>query len=246
MLTHNKQHWLCSNNPFFFGQDYAAQQRWREQQERRRILAELDEEDGGAGWQRRRSTSNSSNRTGAAGGAAAAAAAGASAGRLRAAGGGDGDDEEEEEEESDMSFLDSVYSLLFGDGHPGPSENERWMVIARLIHSHRGVVCPEEVMPLLAKIDPNDPNKSMLPVLERFAGVPIRCESGLLYDFGRMREGVPSAAVAAALSPSSSVDQHTNEHATLLDDEGGHLIPSIPSTPPPTSGILEERRYTFR
>jgi hypothetical protein len=52
-----------------------------------------------------------------------------------------------------MTFLEAVFSLLFGDGPPGPSVNERWQRIARLIHERQGVVVAEEVAPLLMDVE---------------------------------------------------------------------------------------------
>lgn len=152
-----REWWL--QNPFFYGWD-AQGHRLRQEAEarRRRVLARLDEEEGGGGRSsgssahtgldesstRRRSTSVPMHR------------------RAQHAGGRSYDELEDEEREleeeedygegveEDMSFFEAVFSLLFGDGAPGPSENERWQRIARLVHEKRGVVVAEEVVPLLS------------------------------------------------------------------------------------------------
>ncbi len=145
-----REWWL--HNPFFFGWDAQAQARAQQQAEarRRRVLEQLDEEEAGASSgsgsgsmalegsgtrsTRRRTPSMSMHRR----------AVGGRYGELE-----EDDEEEDFEEEEDMTFLEAVFSLLFGDGNPGPSENERWQRIARLIHEKQGVVVAEEVVPLL-------------------------------------------------------------------------------------------------
>ncbi len=200
-------------NPFFFGLD-PQQQRWREQQaRRRRILNDLDDEEAGAprgGGTRRRAASSSSNRLA----------------RIQAEGGGPEEYEQEEEEmevEEDMTFLEAVFSLLFGDGSPGPSENHRWMHVAKLIHSQGGIVLPEEVVPLLTHVDPHRLDQSMLPVCARFGGKPVRCvdgksgkDFGYLYDFATMREGGRPSTLLAPTSSTSYSDGREEATAALL------------------------------
>ena len=62
------------------------------------------------------------------------------------------DDDDEDDVDENITFLEAVFSMLFGDGPPGPSENERWQRIARLIHEKQGVVVAEEVAPLLSDV----------------------------------------------------------------------------------------------
>lgn len=51
----------------------------------------------------------------------------------------------------EMGFLDAVFSFLFGDGPPGPSDDERWQTVAALVRRQDGVVLAEEVLPLLCE-----------------------------------------------------------------------------------------------
>jgi hypothetical protein len=53
----------------------------------------------------------------------------------------------------ELGFLEAVFSFLFGDGHPGPSDDERWQVVAGLIRRQEGVIVPEEVVPYLPVIE---------------------------------------------------------------------------------------------
>ena len=146
--------WWWNYNPLLFGLDPQIQaQRLREQHVRRqRAFDALDEEEGGVPEVR----------------------VGVSAGTRRMAGSlsssssnrlpvfeeqDDGKQQQEEGEEEgeevveDMTFLEALFSLLFGDGSPGPSQNQRWQAVAKLIHARNGIVLPEEVVPLLTDVD---------------------------------------------------------------------------------------------
>jgi len=235
--------WWWNYNPFLFGLDPQIQaQRFREQQQRRRRAFDaLDEEEGGreggrggggggggvpAGTRRRAGSSSSSTSHRLA--------------RLTAEGyeeeehpeqsleGGGG--EEEGEEVEDMTFLEAVFSLLFGDGSPGPSQNQRWQVVAKLIHTQGGIVLPEEVVPLLTEVDPQEIDRSMLPVCARFGGRPVRCvdgktgrDCGYLYDFARMREGERKSTLLVPTVVEREGGREEGEEATagLLREGGG-------------------------
>lgn len=159
-----REWWL--QNPFFYGWDAQQQHRMRQEAEERRrwVLARLDEEEGGGAV----SISRASSRGSSSGSDESAGSAVGTRSRRapsvpmmvhhrRAPTAGsraydaleDEEQELEDEGEEDMSFFESVFSLLFGDGRPGPSENERWQRVGRLIHDKRGVVVAEEVVPLL-------------------------------------------------------------------------------------------------
>eukprot|EP00624_Nannochloropsis_granulata_P001372 evm.model.NODE_16645_length_15759_cov_30.505997.6 len=169
--------WWWNYNPFLFGLDPQIQaQRVREQHaRRRRAFDALDEEEGGVPEMR-------------------AGGGGVSAGTRRMAGSSssssshplagheeqdrveeqqEGGEEEGEEVEEDMTFLEALFSLLFGDGSPGPSQNQRWQAVAKLIHAQNGIVLPEEVAPLLTDVNPQKLDTSMLPVCARFGGRPV-------------------------------------------------------------------------
>lgn len=83
----------------------------------------------------------------------------------------------------DMSFLESVFSFLFGDGDPnGDLEEQRWRKIGQVIRQHRGAVVAEQIAPYWDQVDEDE--DFMLPVLARFNGYPAVSEvGGLVYSF---------------------------------------------------------------
>merc|ERR1712137_488581 len=79
-----------------------------------------------------------------------------------------------------MSFFESVYSFVFGDGDPNKQirEERRWQLVAEAIAESGGSVVAEQVAPFL---DPPKWNgvdeqraldQAMLPVLLRLRGRP--------------------------------------------------------------------------
>lgn len=89
-----------------------------------------------------------------------------------------------------MSFLESVFSFVFGDGDPNRSfEEKRWQMVGRFIQSRGGVVTAEELAPFLdppAKVEGDDTIDEgfVVPALVRFGGTPEVDEQGnLLYRF---------------------------------------------------------------
>jgi hypothetical protein len=100
-----------------------------------------------------------------------------------------------------MSFLESVYSFVFGDGDPNEDllQSKRWRKVAAVIRSNNGAVIAEQLAPFLDL--PSDyfrkrnarsagivDESFMLPVLQRFHGHPEVTDDGhLIYifpDFG--------------------------------------------------------------
>ncbi|QKD83654.1 hypothetical protein HPC62_16925 [Thermoleptolyngbya sichuanensis A183] len=90
-----------------------------------------------------------------------------------------------------MSFLESVFSFLFGDGNPNANlEERRWRAIANVIRNQRGVVVAEQVTPYLDQINTatTDLEDYMLPVLTRFNGRPEVSPTGeLVYHFPELQ-----------------------------------------------------------
>ena len=92
-----------------------------------------------------------------------------------------------------VAFLESVYSILFGDGDPNQGlEQQRWKRIGGLLQRNGGVVIAEDLAPLLnLPAPPKDPqlatdcaDQGMLPVLLHFDGRPEVTEQGqLVYRF---------------------------------------------------------------
>ncbi|GAB4464242.1 MAG: hypothetical protein OHK0037_18010 [Elainellaceae cyanobacterium] len=90
-----------------------------------------------------------------------------------------------------MSFLEAVFSFLFGDGNPNANlEERRWRAIANVIRNQRGVVVAEQVTPYLDQVNTatTDLEDYMLPVLTRFNGRPEVSPSGeLVYHFPELQ-----------------------------------------------------------
>ncbi|CAN8074853.1 unnamed protein product, partial [Agarophyton chilense] len=107
----------------------------------------------------------------------------------------------------EMSFLEAVYSFVFGDGNPNEDiESRRYRTIAAVIRSSKGAVTAEQLAPYL---DPtfsegNVVDESfILPVLQRFNGHPEVTEDGdIIYVFPDfLRSGTSSVEFVGAVSP---------------------------------------------
>lgn len=95
-----------------------------------------------------------------------------------------------------MSFLQAVFSFVFGDGDPNIDlENRRWRRVAAAIRASDGAVSAVQLAPLLdlpATVEGDNPALSasavdeqyMLPVLNRFGGHPeVTDEGDIVYIF---------------------------------------------------------------
>lgn len=93
------------------------------------------------------------------------------------------------QERKKMTFFESVFSFVFGDGDPNEdAEERRWQAIGDYITNRGGVVTAEELAPFLDPPPLNDITKDdeayVVPVLQRFDGVPEVDEQGnILYVF---------------------------------------------------------------
>jgi hypothetical protein len=100
-------------------------------------------------------------------------------------------------DEQELSFLESIYSFVFGDGDPNAERlQRRWRKVAAVIRAGDGCVAAEQVAPFLDLPADYAPDRRraavdegfMLPVLQRFHGHPEVTEDGdLVYvfpDFG--------------------------------------------------------------
>lgn len=83
-----------------------------------------------------------------------------------------------------LSFLNAVYSFLFGDGNPNANLEElRWRNIGQVIRKNRGAITAEQVAPYLEDVSPYNEDH-ILPVLLRFNGLPEVSPVGdLVYRF---------------------------------------------------------------
>lgn len=87
-----------------------------------------------------------------------------------------------------MSFLEAVYSFLFGDGNPNADlEDRRWKAIATTIRNNGGAVAAEQVAPYLDDLGQGfslEYEEFMLPALTRFNGRPeVSPEGQIVYHF---------------------------------------------------------------
>lgn len=93
--------------------------------------------------------------------------------------------------EKKESFLDKVFSFLFGDGDPNADLTERyWQTLARVIKAHKGVLTADELAPYTAVEGSGE--DWVLPILIRFNGAPEVSEAGnLIYKFPSFQKSAP-------------------------------------------------------
>lgn len=133
-----------------------------------------------------------------------------------------------QKQKGEMSFLESIFSFLFGDGNPNAElETFRWQRIGEAIRLCGGAVTAEQIAPFLDL--PNPPKSHdaisvdesfMLPVLEKFGGRPEVTDDGdIVYIF-------PDMLITATATGSAA--------ATTVD---GRATPDL--------GYIEEKEYVF-
>ncbi|CAI5505488.1 unnamed protein product [Closterium sp. Naga37s-1] len=106
-------------------------------------------------------------------------------------------------QQREMSFLESVFSFVFGDGDPNDGrEQHRWTLIGEVISSRGGVVAAQEIAPYLDLPEDLSNEAYMLPVLQRFQGTPSVDDQGhILYAFPMLQR---TAEQHATRTPSYS------------------------------------------
>ena len=89
--------------------------------------------------------------------------------------------------ENEMSFLEAVYSFLFGDGNPNADlEATRNSSIGQLIKNNQGSIVAEQIAPFVDQTDPSE--DYMLPILTRFNGYPeVSPQGELIYYFPELQ-----------------------------------------------------------
>ncbi|MEG3972901.1 hypothetical protein QUA00_35670 [Microcoleus sp. T2B6] len=92
----------------------------------------------------------------------------------------------------EMSFLEAVFSFLFGDGNPNHNLEERkWSDIATAIRNNRGAVAAEQIAPYLENLGQGyarEYEQYMLPTLARFDGRPeVSPEGQIVYHFPQLQ-----------------------------------------------------------
>jgi hypothetical protein len=108
-----------------------------------------------------------------------------------------------------MSFLESIFSFLFGDGNPNADlEDRRWQEIGTVIRNSGGAVVAEQIAPYLDDIGEGykrEYEDYMLPVLTRFNGRPEVSPTGeIVYHF-------PDLQTTASSWQPQSVPAYLNE-----------------------------------
>ncbi|CAI5972916.1 unnamed protein product [Closterium sp. NIES-64] len=85
-------------------------------------------------------------------------------------------------QQREMSFLESVFSFVFGDGDPNDGREQlRWRLIGEVISSRGGVVAAQEIAPYLDLPEDLSNEAYMLPVLQRFQGTPSVDDQGHIF-----------------------------------------------------------------
>jgi len=111
-------------------------------------------------------------------------------------------------QKSELSFLEAIFSFLFGDGNPNAKlEDRRWQEIGSVIRNNGGAVVGEQIAPYLDNIDQKswEDEDYMLPVLTQFNGVPEVTEEGnIIYYF-------PELQVTATDKSKRSVESYLQE-----------------------------------
>jgi hypothetical protein len=91
-----------------------------------------------------------------------------------------------------MSFLEAVFSFIFGDGNPNYNLEERkWSDIATAIRNNRGAVVAEQIAPYLDNLGQGyarEYEEYMLPALARFDGRPeVSPQGQIVYHFPQLQ-----------------------------------------------------------
>lgn len=95
-------------------------------------------------------------------------------------------------EKPEMSFLEAVFSFLFGDGNPNYNLEERkWSSIAAVIRNNKGAIAAEQIAPYLDNLGQGyalEYEEYMLPALARFDGRPeVSPEGQIVYHFPQLQ-----------------------------------------------------------
>lgn len=114
-----------------------------------------------------------------------------------------------EQKQSKVSFLDKVFSFLFGDGDPNADLQERyWRTLGLVLKAKSGVVVAEELAPY-AEVKGSGEDW-VLPILVRFNGTCDVSEQGnIIYKFPSFMQNLstgPTGQTAAAEADKKAED----------------------------------------
>jgi hypothetical protein len=120
-------------------------------------------------------------------------------------------------------FLDYCFILFFGQGDPNARLLEkRWHDIAQIIRGHQGVVVAEQVAPYL-DVNPNNEDW-MLPVLQRFNGIPDVSEAGnIIYTFPQFQEAIQASNQELQIDSNTPTADANTDADALRALYSGHL-----------------------
>jgi hypothetical protein len=137
----------------------------------------------------------------------------------------EGDYNRPQKNKSEMNFLESVFSFLFGDGNPNYNlEEKRWQDIGTVIRNNQGAVTAEQIAPYLDNVTSlnQETEDYILPVLARFNGYPkVSPEGNLIYSF-------PELQVMAKRRRSDDITNYLQEKLWKFSQaESGQIMLSI-------------------
>lgn len=111
-------------------------------------------------------------------------------------------------QQSQMSFLEAVFSFIFGDGNPNYDlEERRWRQIGAVIQNNGGAVAAEQIAPYWDEIDRSSWEEEgyMLPILSKFNGYPhVSPQGEIVYAF-------PELQVTAKQRQTQSISAYLKE-----------------------------------
>ncbi|PNW80988.1 hypothetical protein CHLRE_07g338350v5 [Chlamydomonas reinhardtii] len=149
-----------------------------------------------------------------------------------------------------LSFVESIFSFVFGDGDPNADfEERRWQRLGEMIRAKGGVVTAEEMAPYLDPPEPADPpgrplydssgmtetyipypdENFVLPALIKFGGEPSVDEAGrILYRFPALQlTGVKGKRPANRFSPQSSFEVPMERDWQFTAASGGQVAGTV-------------------
>lgn len=91
--------------------------------------------------------------------------------------------------ESELNFLESVFSFLFGDGDPNPNlEDRRWQNIGTVIQNNKGAVIAEQIAPYFDDLDSIAEENHMMAAMAKFNGYPeVSPDGEIIYYFPELQ-----------------------------------------------------------
>jgi len=122
---------------------------------------------------------------------------------------------EQRRDPSEMGFLESVFSYIFGDGNPNQGlEERRLSLAAEMIRQNNGAVTAEQLAPYCDSPDPEDSDKTyvdesfVLPIVTQLDGEPQVTEEGdIVYVFPELQVSTSSLPVVSKASETSIILQ---------------------------------------